>query len=298
MKRLHSRLLFFFTFLAALGCEDVIEVDLPAAEPRLIVEGLIRVDRQEAFLPVRIRLRESAGFFEPLPATQAEVVIIYVERFENGEPVGTFTSSLAEESPGSGVYIPDPDATFDQRIPTFFLEDDVRFTLQIRHRQRQYLAETWYQPVVPIDYVLQGKATLQTGEETEVIVGFTDPPQEKNYYLFDFGQALYLTTEDTFYQGQFFQFSYFYEDPIEPGTELTIGILGADKTFYNYMRLLIEQSELEGPFQTPVASARGNVLDVTGIDNIDRFDNTDRPGEFPLGYFAVVQQHQRNLTVN
>lgn len=284
--------------LAGFGCEDVIEVDLPAAEPRLVVEGLIRVDREEAFLPVRIALKESAGFFDPVPATQAEAALIYVERFENGELIGTFTSSLAEESPGSGVYIPDPNATFDQRIPTFFLEDEVRFTLQLRYNQRQYLAQTWYQPVVPMDYVLQGRATLQNGDETEVIVGFTDPPVEKNYYLFDFGQAQYLTTEDTFYQGQFFQFSYFYENPIEPGTELTIGILGADKAFYDYMRLLIEQSDLQGPFQTPVASARGNVVDVTDIDNTDLFDNTGRPGEFPLGYFAVVQQHQRTLTIN
>lgn len=284
--------------LAGFGCEDVIEVDLPPAEPRLVVEGLIRVDREEPFLPVRIALRESAGFFDPVPATQAEVALIYVERFENGDLIGTFTCSLAEETPGSGVYIPDPNATFDQRIPTFFLEDDVRFTLQIRYRDRQYLAQTWYTPVVPMDYVLQGRATLQNGDETEVIVGFTDPPVETNYYLFDFGQAQYLTTEDTFYQGQFFQFSYFYEDPIEPGTELTIGILGADKAFYDYMRLLIEQSDQQGPFQTPVASARGNVVDVTDIDNTDRFDNTDRPESFPLGYFAVVQQQQRTLTIN
>ncbi len=297
MNRLLPHLLPFM-ILAGFGCEDVIEVDLPAAEPRLVVEGLIRVDLEEAFLPVRIRLTESAGFFEPLPATQAEVALIYVERFENGDLVGTFTSSLAEENPGSGVYIPDPNATFDQRIPTFFLEDDVRFTLQIRYRQRQYLAQTWYQPVVPMDYLLQGRATLQTGEETEVIVGFTDPPVEKNYYLFDFGRSLYLTTEDTFYQGQFFQFSYFYEDPITPGTELTVGILGADKAFYDYMRLLIEQSDQQGPFQTPVASARGNVVDVTDIDNDNLYDNTSRPGEFPLGYFAVVQQHQRTLTIN
>ena len=296
MKRLPTCALWLL-LLVVWGCEDVIEVDLPAAEPRLVVEGLIRVDRQEAFIPVRISLRESAGFFESLPAAQAEAILIYVERFENGNLVDTFTSSLAEESPGSGVYIPDPNATFDQRIPTFFLDDDVRFTLQIRHRGRQYLAETWYQPVVPINYVLQGKATLQTGDETEVIVAFTDPPQVKNYYVFDFGPGLYLATEDTFYQGQFFQFSYFYEDPIEPGTELTIGILGADKNFYDYMRLLIEQSELEGPFQTPVATARGNVIDVTDIDNRDRFDNADRPGEFPLGYFAVVEQNLSFLTI-
>lgn len=288
-------------FVAMLfGCEEVIEVEVPGeATPRLIVDGLIRVDQQEPFIPVRIALSETNGFFEDLPATQAENILITVSRFDpEGNLIETLTSSLAEEAPGTGVYIPDPDATFDQRIPTVFLNENVRFTLQIRHRGRQYLAEAWYQPVVPIDFLLQGRATLFEGDETEVIVAFTDPPGKANYYLFDFGRGEYLVTEDTFYQGQFFQFSYFYTDPIDPGTELEISIMGADFTFYNYMGLLIEQSAgQQGPFQTPVATVRGNVVDVTGLDNRERLDNTDRAGVFPLGFFAVVQEERRSLVI-
>jgi hypothetical protein len=272
---------------------------VPEEPPRLIVNGLIRVDVQEAFVPIRIALTESSSFFEELPVTQAENALIVVERFdEEGSLIETLTSSLAEESPGSGIYIPDPDATFDQRIPTIFLNERVRFSLQLSHRERQYLAQTWYQPVVPIDFLLQGRATLFEGDETEVLVAFTDPLGPGDYYLFDFGRAAYLVTEDTFYDGQFFQFSYFYEDPIAPGTEVVISIMGADLTFYNYMDLLIDQSgDSQGPFQTPVATVRGNVVDVTGLDNQDRFDNTDRPGVFPLGYFAVVQEEKSRLVI-
>ena len=40
------------------------------------------------------------------------------------------------------------------------------------------------------------------------------------------------------------------------------------------MNLLIEQSEGSfGPFQVPVATVRGNIFDVTGIDNLNQFDN-------------------------
>ncbi len=281
------------------SCEDVIEVEVPSEPPRLLVQGLIRVDEGEAFIPVRIALKETNSFFEELPVTQAENVVISVDRFDpDGNLIESFTSSLAEESPGSGIYIPDPDATFDQRIPTVFLDENVRFTLQLRHKERQYLAQTNYVPVVPIDFLVQGRATLLEGDETEVIVAFTDPPVVRNYYLFDFGPGQFLVTEDTFYQGQFFQFSYFYEDPIEPGTELRISILGADLSFYNYMDLLIGQSsDQQGVFQTPVATVRGNVVDVTGLDNVDRVDNADRPDVFPLGYFAIVQEHVRTLTV-
>ncbi|MEJ2585219.1 MAG: DUF4249 family protein [Robiginitalea sp.] len=281
------------------SCEEVIEVEVPDDIPRLIVDGLIRVDEQEPFVPVRIALSESNSFFEELPVTQAENIVIQVDRFDpDGNLIEGFTSSLAEESPGTGIYIPDPDATFDQRIPTVFLNENVRFTLQIRHKERQYVAQTWYEPVVPIDFLLQGRATLFEGDETEVLVAFTDPPGKGDYYLFDFAPREFLVTEDTFYDGQFFQFSYFYEDPIEPGTELQISIMGSDVNFYNYMDLLIEQSgEQQGPFQTPVATVRGNVVDVTGLNNQDRFDNADRPDTFPLGYFAVVQEERKSLTI-
>ena len=94
------------------------EIEVPEAAPRLLVEGLVRVNEQESFLPVRIALKETNGFFEELPVTQAESAIIQVERFEDGDLIDSFVSSLAEESPGSGIYIPDPNATFDQRIPT------------------------------------------------------------------------------------------------------------------------------------------------------------------------------------
>ena len=298
MKTLWSVALCWVTFFL-ISCEDVIEVEVPNTPPRLLVEGLIRVDEQEAFVPVRIGLKETNSFFEELPVTQAENIIIQIDRFDSdGNLIEVLTSSLAEEAPGTGIYIPDPNATFDQRIPTVFLDENVRFTLQLRHKGRQYVAQTNYVPVVPIDFLVQGRATLFEGDETEVIVAFTDPAPEKNYYLFDFGPTEFLVTEDTFYQGQFFQFSYFYTDPIEPGTELQISIMGVDDTFYNYMDLLITQSgNQQGIFQTPVATVRGNVVDVTGLDNEEIVDNANRPDVFPLGYFAIVQEEVRTITI-
>jgi hypothetical protein len=74
--------------------------------------------------------------------------------------------------------------------------------------------------------------------------------------------------------------------------------MGVDPTFYNYMDLLITQSgDQQGIFQTPVATVRGNVVDVTGLDNEEIVDNASRPDVFPLGYFAIVQEHVRTITI-
>ncbi len=287
--------------LIANSCEDVIEVEVPTEPPRLVVEGLIRVDVDQQFAPVEIRLTQTAEFFGTIePVTDAINVVIVLQELENGIPTGeTTTSSLAQVDPGSGIYIPDPTFDEDQRIEVSTItENDILYTLLIEWQDRFYAAQTQYSPTVPIDNLSQGDQTLFEGDETEIIVAFTDDPDADNYYIFDFGFGNYLPSLDTFYQGQEFSFSYFYDEELEPGTELTIGILGADLEFFNYMSQLTTQAELgDNPFQVPAATVRGNVFDVTDIDNIDDFDNADQPEVFPLGFFAVVQQYTANITI-
>jgi hypothetical protein len=135
-------------------------------------------------------------------------------------------------------------------------------------------------------------------DETEVILSFTDDPENTNYYVFDFGFGEFLATEDTFYQGETFQFSYFYDRKFEPGTELQVSILGASERFYHYMDQLVEQGDdLQGPFQTPAATVRGNIFDITDLDNRDVFDNVEQPDVYPLGYFAIVQEDKKTIVI-
>jgi hypothetical protein len=283
------------------GCEDVIEVETPSEAPRLVVEGLLRVDVTKEFVPVEIRLTQTSNFFGTIePVTDVDEIIIILQELEDGLPSGgTGTSSLTQLEPGSGVYVPDPSFDRDQRIRvSTLLENDIELTLVIRWRGRRYAAQTRYVPTVPIDEVRQGDNTLFGDEETEIIVRFTDDEQPGDFYLFDFGFGNYLVTEDTFYNGQPFEFSYFYDEAFEPGTELEVGLLGADRTFYNYMDLLLEQTDgQQGPFQTPVATARGNVFDVTNLDNDSVVDNAGDPNSFGLGYFAVVQEFRATLVI-
>lgn len=297
-----SRRLFYFLWilLPMLSCEDVIEVETPTTEPKLIVNGLIRVDVSEEIVPVEIRVTETDNFFGETPVTQIdEAMIVYgvpnparPELFES-----LFSSTLAETEPGSGIYAPDPNFSSDQRIRTASLRPDMVFILIIDYGDRRYVARTPYSPVVPIDNLEQGEETLFDEDDIEVLVTITDTPDITNYYVFDFGFNEFLALDDQFIDGQEFEFSYFYDD-LEPGQEIEVSVLGADLEFYSYIDLLVEQTQEDGGvFETPAITVRGNVFDVTGIDNLNIFDNVERPDEFALGYFAVVQEFKETLTI-
>ncbi|MGB5500116.1 MAG: DUF4249 family protein [Maribacter sp.] len=291
---------FFFVWVIAMvvSCEDVIEVDTPTEPPRLSVDAVFRVDITEEFIPVEVKVTETDNFFGEVPVTSLENIVIIISLTDSLGFESSGVRALAESEPGTGIYIPDPNFSSDQRIPTSAVEFDLRYDLIINHKDRKYIAQTKYVPAVPIDNIVQGTGTLFGDNDTEVVITINDDPNRDDFYIFDFDFNEYLVSEDEFYQGQEFEFSYFYDRNFEQGKEIEISILGADETFYNYMNQLIEQTEgQQGPFQTPVATVRGNVFDITGLDNIDVFDNAERPQVFPLGYFAIVQEFKEKIVI-
>ncbi|MDO6472004.1 DUF4249 family protein [Maribacter sp. 1_MG-2023] len=288
-------------FLAS--CEDVIDVELPENEPRLIVNGVIRVDETKEFLPIEILFTESSSFFEENTIASIESAIIYYGTPNLDAPEileGGGVSNLIELEPGSGIWVPDPTFDSDQRIRISNINEGDVFQLIIETNYEQYFATTTYVKSVPIDSLEQGDQTLFSGDETEVIVTFTDRAGSDDYYVLDLDFGEYLVTEDKFYQGQTFVFSYFYENNLGLNTSsvIEISLLGADKTFFNYMNQIIVQSGGDqGPFQTPAATVRGNIINITGIDNDEVFDNVERSDNFALGYFAIVEEYKDSIVI-
>ncbi|NHF59338.1 DUF4249 family protein [Flavobacteriaceae bacterium TP-CH-4] len=275
--------------LVITSCEDVIEVDTPSEPPRLAIDGLIRIsDTTATAQTVRIKAELTSSFFgEVSPANLESISITNLDYVPSG-PLDSNVRQLTEVVPG----------VYESNINTRFLVEG-ELNLSITHEGQRYLAITEFAPSSPIDEVSQGDGTLFGGEETEVIISFTDDAERNDYYLFDFDFDEYLVTEDEFYNGQTFEFSYFYDDDVIPGMEVEISILGIDESFYNYMNQLIVQADSgsQGPFQTPSATVRGNIINVTNIDNIDTFDNVEDSNNFALGYFAVSQTFSQSLTI-
>ncbi len=284
--------------LLLISCEDVVDVDLPPQEPRLIVDALIRLDLENDASPLRIKVNTTGKFFEentPTPLTRMQIINEAIT-----DVSGTIFLTPDPEKPNE--YVPLGDNV--EPAPGDLIGNDVffdgRLILTFVFQEELYLAETRFAPSPPIQSLDQGTSTVFGEDNIEVQVTFKDLPTPDNFYVFDFDFNEFLTLEDRFINDQEFTFTYFYENSFEENLEVNISILGATEAFYNYMDLLIEQSDLTdgGPFQVPVTTVRGNILKVEGVDNIDIFDNVGRPQEFVLGYFAVAQEHQASIQIS
>ena len=288
-----------FTVCTLLGCEDVIEVDVPVDDPRLIVDALFRIDASEAKHTVQVKTGITSGFFDELQVADLEEIALVNLDYEPANPNDSSLLEMTQIAPG--IY----EAT---KNATFFTSGELR--LFIQHQGQQYIASASYVPTSDIDELVQGEASLFGGEETEIIVSFNDAPNRSDFYLFDLDFNEYLVTEDIFYPGQRFEFSYFYDDSVTPGMDLNISILGADIQFYNYMNQIVAQADggSAGPFQTPSATVRGNIINVTNvgittieeaaaIENIEDLEGIDSTDNFALGYFAISQTFSKSITI-
>ncbi len=277
-----KRLLFSIFILLLIGCEDVIEVTLPSEDPRLVIDAVLRINNiNQPKTPVRIKATLSSSFYDTVqPAKLSQVRILNTTK-------NSFIE-LSENPEGSGVYE-------NEWETEFLLNGDLE--LQLSHKGERYLGRTQFVPAVPIDSLRQGMGTLFGEDETEVLINFTDNGERNDFYLFDFNFGEYLVTEDEFYQGQHFEFSYFYDKRLQDQEELTISLLGIDEDFFNYMNQLIQQSGSDtGPFSTPATTVRGNIVNMDKMEQL----NSSMPitDGFALGYFAVCQTFSKTIVIN
>ena len=266
--------------ILAVSCEEIVDIDPPAEEPRLVVDGLVRVDPNAPFPPplrLGIKVSETSAFLGEVPPTDLKQI--------------TLGPLVLQDSanPGSGFY----ENLFTARA----LRQGGDNLLQIQHKDQRYLARGVYVHSTPIDTVYQGGGN-SFNDDTEIVIQFTDSINRQNFYLIDFDNGQYMTSSDLLYDGKSQTLSYIYDRQIPPGTEITVSLMGIDRSFYNYMNKLIEQSKEEiDLFQTPVSTLRGNIINVTEIDNIDFFDNVEQFDNFALGYYAVAETFTKTLTI-
>ena len=127
-------------------------------------------------------------------------------------------------------------------------------------------------------------------------IDFIDPEDETNYYLIKFQeQADLLPTlfdfKDEFVNGNLITLfnerekdEDINQEEYAPGDVVDIQFYGISKRYYEYIQILINQSESGGPFDTTPVALRGNCANQTN------------PDEYAYGYFRMTQVSKATYT--
>lgn len=255
----------FILFFLAFSCEDVIDLDVPESEQKLVIDASINWFKGTAGNEQQIKLTLSAPYFnlEIPPANGAQIVIT--------DSNNNMFQFLEEGS--SGIYINND----------FIPEINGVYNLNIVYQDEIYSATETLISVSEIEYIEQNNDGGFSGEETEIKAYFMDPANEENYYFFEFISDIVEVPSLEVYKDEFIDgneiFGFYTEEDLTTGDELIIRNYGVSKRFYEYMFILLQQNSEEsgGPFETQPATVRGNCINQTNPDN------------FPLGYFRLSE---------
>lgn len=243
------------------SCEDVVDVDLNDAEPRLVIETNITISEENGSMVSKfIRLTTTAPYFDDdVPPVEDAIVEIHDE---------------------NGNIYPFPHSEEGYYFGNLPVQHNQNYTLQIVYDDEVYRGTTKLVGVSPLEYVEQKDDGGFFGDKIELRVFFTDPAGEDNFYFF-------LATSErgvrrSVYKDEFFDgnetFASYMPDDLEAGDMVQFSLFGISEDYYNYMFILLQQTGGGGgPFETQPATVRGNIVNETNPEN------------FPLGYFRISE---------
>lgn len=263
----------FITFSMLFSCEDVIDVELNEADPRLVIEASINWFKNTTGNEQSIKLSLSAPFFDESTPPANGAVIEITDTNNN-------TFNFIEDG-NTGIY----------RNTDFIPVIDETYTLTLNYNGDIYTATESLKSVVPIDFVEQKNDGGFSGEDIELKAFYTDPANIDNYYFFEFLTDFSVVPEldvfdDTFTDGNQI-FGFYSSSDLKQGDLVTIRNYGISQQFYDFMFVLLQQGSDQsgGPFETQPATVRGNCINVTN------------PNNFPFGYFRLSEVDEVIYTV-
>lgn len=263
----------FWIAIFTSSCEDVIDVNLETAAPKLVVYASIQWKKGTLGNEQKIRLSTTTGYFDSVIPTVSGADV----RITNSDDtVFTFT-----EIPNTGEY----------KCSNFVPVIDQEYVLTIQLNGQTYTATETLKSVSPFTSIAQKNDGGFTGEEIEIKSFFNDPPEADNYYMVKFKSSIlaipsYDIFDDSFTQGNE-NFGLYINEDIKTGDNLDITLFGISKRYFEYMRKLtaVAGSASGGPFATAPASVRGNIINQTDSKN------------FAFGYFNLSETDYRNYVV-
>ncbi len=266
MRRFLTLVLISLVFAS---CEDVIDVDLNDAAPRLVIDARLEL-LENGTSRNTVKLTRSSGFFEEENPTVTTATVTVID---NNNITHSFTYNTT-----AALYVNN----------TLDIQPAVDYELVVIDGNDSYRGVQRLVTSVPLEGVEETEITGFGDDLTEITVFFTDPPTPGDNYLFTYRDPENIaveTSDDQFINGNRTPASFFIEE-LQPGTPITFTITGLDATGYRFFETLIQQTDDAGggPFDTQPATVRGNII------------NPSNPDRFPFGYFRVSQVFELDYT--
>jgi len=272
MKKIHLFFVILMTFIFN-GCEDVVNVDLNTASPKLVIEASINWQKGTLGNEQKIKLTTTTDYYSnTIPKVSGASVFIK----NSANMIFNFI-----ETPNTGIYI----------CTNFVPAINQNYTLTVISKGQTYTATETLKAVASITKIAQNNQGGFDGKTIEIKSYFNDPANEVNFYFYQYGYQNPLLNnfyigEDTFFQGNEF-FSISQNDKLKTGEQITVSHFGISKTYANYLNVLISiaGSSNGAPFQSPSATVRGNIINTTNFDN------------YALGYFSLSEVDSKNYII-
>lgn len=160
---MRNLLIFITLFIVFTSCEEVIEVDINASSPRLVIEGILSDEHDS----VVVKISRTTSYFSnetPPPVQGAELILLQAD----GQQY-----LLAETE--AGIY----------RAHIAALTYNTQYTLQATIDGQKYTAASFLPAPVPIDSLYAEKSIFgppDTVDNYLLTVFLTDPAQSKDFY--------------------------------------------------------------------------------------------------------------------
>ncbi|ALM48197.1 hypothetical protein AMR72_04370 [Flavobacterium psychrophilum] len=257
------------------ACEEVVDVDLDTAEPRLVVDANINWIKGTDGSQQTVRLTTTGSYYEDIVPVVSGATVFVTNNDTN--TVFTFT-----EDAGTGNY----------NCTNFVPVIGNNYTLTVVYEGETYNATDKLYTTPDITRIVQNNEGGFLNEDVEVRLFFMDDGNEDNYYLTRYDTDVlpfpdYDVLDDEFFQGNE-MFNFISDEDFKAGDVIHIKLQGISERYYNYMSILTELAgggAGGGPFQTPPVNVRGNILNQTN------------QGNFALGYFRLGEVTAVDYTI-
>ncbi|RZJ53935.1 MAG: DUF4249 domain-containing protein [Flavobacterium sp.] len=273
MKKINYILLTLIAMLAV-SCQDVVDVDLDTAAPRLVIDASIDWLKGTDGSQQRVKLTTTTGYYSTeIPAVSGATVFVT----NSADMVFEFI-----EDEGTGIYY----------CSNFIPVIDETYRLTVISGGQTYIATERLYAVPDIGEITQDNEGGFFNEDVELRYDFQDPAGIANWYMFRIDVPYlaygdYNVSDDKFSDGNLTPVI-FYDDELKQGDVVTFRQYGISQRYYNYMNILISMAtggSGGGPFQSPPATLRGNVVNQTNESN------------YALGYFRASEVDTIQYTV-